>query len=52
MDCHAISELERILSDESAEPQALPLSLLEHITNNFSDDKRIGHGGFAVVYKV
>jgi hypothetical protein len=52
MDCHAISELERILFDESAEPQALPLSLLEHITNNFSDDKRIGHGGFAVVYKV
>lgn len=51
MDCHASSELEHILFDESAEPQALPLSLLEHITNSFSDDKKIGYGGFAVVYK-
>lgn len=30
----------------------LPLSLLEAITNNFSDDQEIGRGGFAVVYKV
>uniref|UniRef100_A0ACD5X2Y4 Uncharacterized protein n=2 Tax=Avena sativa TaxID=4498 RepID=A0ACD5X2Y4_AVESA len=51
MDCHTINELEHILFDESAEPQALPLSLLEHITNGFSDDKKIGYGGFAVVYK-
>ncbi|XBI06998.1 hypothetical protein VPH35_134958 [Triticum aestivum] len=43
--------LERILFDESAEPKALSLSLLEHITNSFSDDKEIGCGGFATVYK-
>ncbi|CAM0885207.1 unnamed protein product [Alopecurus aequalis] len=45
------SELEHILSDESAEPKALPLSLLEHIANGFSDDNEIGYGGFARVYK-
>jgi hypothetical protein len=44
--------LERMLFDESVEPTDLPLSLLEHITNGFSDDKQIGSGGFAVVYKV
>jgi len=44
--------LERMLLDERVEPTDLPLSLLENITNGFSDDKRIGSGGFAVVYKV
>ncbi|KAG2547033.1 hypothetical protein PVAP13_9KG529060 [Panicum virgatum] len=29
----------------------LPLSLLEAITNNFSDERVLGRGGFAVVYK-
>ncbi|KAM0846419.1 hypothetical protein ACQ4PT_055683 [Festuca glaucescens] len=51
MDHKDISELEHILFDEGAEPKALPLPLLKHITNGFSDDKKIGHGGFAVVYK-
>lgn len=44
--------LEHMLLDESAEPTALPLSLLEKITENFSDDLQIGSGGFSVVYKV
>lgn len=44
--------LERMLLDASVEPTKLPLSLLEDITNDFSDDHRIGSGGFAVVYKV
>ncbi|TVU26817.1 hypothetical protein EJB05_29382, partial [Eragrostis curvula] len=43
--------LELMLIDESAEPTALSLSLLKSITNNFSDDLKIGSGGFAVVYK-
>ncbi|EMS61842.1 Cysteine-rich receptor-like protein kinase 26 [Triticum urartu] len=54
MDRQAItsrSELEHILFDDSAEPKALPLSLLEHITSGFSDDNEIGDGGFARVYK-
>lgn len=54
MDRQAItsqSELEHILLDEGAEPKALPLSLLEHITSSFSDEKEIGDGGFARVYK-
>uniref|UniRef100_A0A453DLE7 Protein kinase domain-containing protein n=1 Tax=Aegilops tauschii subsp. strangulata TaxID=200361 RepID=A0A453DLE7_AEGTS len=44
--------LAQILADETAEPKALPLSLLEGITKNFSDELEIGRGGFAVVYKV
>lgn len=44
--------LERMLVDERTEPTNLPLSLLESITNNFSDNLQIGIGGFAVVYKV
>jgi hypothetical protein len=46
------SELERMLFDKSVEPKALPLSLLEDITNSFCNDNEIGNGGFAVVYKV
>uniref|UniRef100_M8ARH1 non-specific serine/threonine protein kinase n=1 Tax=Aegilops tauschii TaxID=37682 RepID=M8ARH1_AEGTA len=45
------SDLERMLWDEKVEPKALPLSLLEDITNGFSDEREIGRGGFAVVYK-
>jgi hypothetical protein len=41
-----------MLIDETAEPISVSLSLLENITNCFSDDQRIGSGGFAVVYKV
>jgi len=38
MDCEASARdlLERMLLDTSAEPTALPLSLLRSITNNFS----------------
>ncbi|CAL4935475.1 unnamed protein product [Urochloa decumbens] len=43
--------LEHMLLDESAKPTRLPLSLLETITNNFSNEREIGRGGFAVVYK-
>uniref|UniRef100_A0ACD5VB01 Uncharacterized protein n=1 Tax=Avena sativa TaxID=4498 RepID=A0ACD5VB01_AVESA len=43
--------LEHMLLDESIEPTDLPLSLLEDITNNFSENWEIGRGGFAVVYK-
>uniref|UniRef100_A0A453MUY4 non-specific serine/threonine protein kinase n=1 Tax=Aegilops tauschii subsp. strangulata TaxID=200361 RepID=A0A453MUY4_AEGTS len=44
-------DLERMLLDGSAEPTYLWLSLLEDITDCFSDDQQIGSGGFAVVYK-
>lgn len=37
--------------DESAEPTDLPFSLLEDITKCFSNDRQIGSGGFALVYK-
>ena len=44
--------LEHMLDDASAGPTHLPLSLLAEITNNFSEVRRVGQGGFAVVYKV
>lgn len=44
--------LEHMLLDETVKPTMLPLSLLEAITNDFSGDREIGRGGFAVVYKV
>ncbi|XBI85284.1 hypothetical protein VPH35_093445 [Triticum aestivum] len=47
----ARSDLEQMLADETAEPKALPLSLLQDITGDFCDDQQIGSGGFAVVYK-
>ncbi|XP_037482624.1 FT-interacting protein 4-like [Triticum dicoccoides] len=49
--CTARSDLQQMLVDETAVPKALPLSLLEDITDDFSDDREIGRGGFAVVYK-
>uniref|UniRef100_A0A8R7PM34 Protein kinase domain-containing protein n=2 Tax=Triticum urartu TaxID=4572 RepID=A0A8R7PM34_TRIUA len=48
---NAQSDLEQMLVDETIEPKALPLSLLKDITNDFSNDREIGRGGFAVVYK-
>ncbi|CAM0958874.1 unnamed protein product [Alopecurus aequalis] len=44
-------DLECLLCDETAEPKSLPLPLLEEITKGFSDEQKIGSGGFAVVYK-
>uniref|UniRef100_M8CTH2 Uncharacterized protein n=1 Tax=Aegilops tauschii TaxID=37682 RepID=M8CTH2_AEGTA len=43
--------LERIL-DGRENPTNLSLSLLKDITENFSEDREIGHGGFATVYKI
>ncbi|CAL4989535.1 unnamed protein product [Urochloa decumbens] len=43
--------LERMLLDESIEPINVPISLLQSITNNFSEHRKIGSGGFADVYK-
>ncbi|KAK1642002.1 hypothetical protein QYE76_059807 [Lolium multiflorum] len=33
------------------EPRDLPLALLEDITEHFSDERKIGEGGFGAVYK-
>lgn len=42
--------LERIL-DGREKPTNLSFELLKNITENFSEDREIGHGGFAMVYK-
>ncbi|XP_037471248.1 putative receptor-like protein kinase At4g00960, partial [Triticum dicoccoides] len=33
------------------DPKDLPLPLLQHITNDFSENRKIGQGGFGAVYK-
>jgi hypothetical protein len=43
--------LERIF-DGSIEPRDVKLSALESITQNFSEERIIGAGGFGTVYKV
>ena len=43
--------LKRILV-RSEEPKDLPLEFLKKITDGFSEDRRIGVGGFGEVYKV
>ncbi|KAF8692240.1 hypothetical protein HU200_039845 [Digitaria exilis] len=43
--------LESILQDIQAKPCKLPLELLSDITDDFSDEREIGRGGFGVVYK-
>ena len=43
--------LERILT-RSEGPRDLPLEILTSITDNFSEDRKIGRGGFSDVYKV
>ncbi|XP_037464560.1 uncharacterized protein LOC119336611 isoform X2 [Triticum dicoccoides] len=45
-----LEALERIL-DGREKPTNLSFELLKSITENFSDDREIGHGGFATVYK-
>lgn len=46
------ADLEFLVIDEDAEPKPLPYPLLEKITDGFSEDRIIGRGGSAHVYKV
>ncbi|EMS49603.1 Callose synthase 2 [Triticum urartu] len=49
--CVIPNVLDQILQDGSAEPISIPLALLQNITENFADERKIGQGGFGVVYK-
>lgn len=44
--------LKSMLQDIQAKPCNLPLEFLSDITDDFSDEREIGRGGFGVVYKV
>ncbi|VAH99385.1 unnamed protein product [Triticum turgidum subsp. durum] len=44
-------DLELMLINEAAKPKPMLFSLLEDITNGFSEENIIGRGGSAVVYK-
>jgi hypothetical protein len=46
-----LGNLEHIL-DRKRRPGKLKLSVLSHITANFSDEQKIGEGGCGHVYKV
>ncbi|XP_037403947.1 dual specificity protein kinase shkB-like [Triticum dicoccoides] len=49
--CAIPNILDQIIDDGSAEPISIPLALLQDITENFADERKIGQGGFGVVYK-
>ncbi|XP_044974540.1 U-box domain-containing protein 32-like isoform X2 [Hordeum vulgare subsp. vulgare] len=49
--CGIPNVLDPIIHDGSAEPISIPLSLLQDITKIFADERKIGQGGFGVVYK-
>lgn len=49
--CVVPNVLDQIIHDLSAEPVSIPLALLQDITKNFADERKIGQGGFGVVYK-
>ena len=51
-DGEKLAALEKALLNESVDPVDLPFSLLMSITENFSDTREIGRGGFGAVYKV
>ncbi|KAG2555790.1 hypothetical protein PVAP13_8NG032600 [Panicum virgatum] len=44
-------ELEAMLQDPCAVPMRLPMDFLESITDNFSEGRQLGRGGYGVVYK-
>jgi hypothetical protein len=50
--CNTQKDLLCTLLDKDSEPKSLTFALLSEITNGFSDELKIGSGGFAVVYKV
>ncbi|PUZ67421.1 hypothetical protein GQ55_3G433000 [Panicum hallii var. hallii] len=45
------NKLKGILQDQSPEPHNLSLKDLKEITNDFSDERLLGQGGFGKVYK-
>jgi hypothetical protein len=50
--CSSDDTLEHILQDPNSMPRVMQLEYLERITDNFSDERLLGEGGFGKVYKV
>lgn len=44
--------LESMLQDPCAVPMCLPMDFLKAITQDFSQEREVGRGGYGVVYKV
>ncbi|XP_066357587.1 probable disease resistance protein At5g63020 isoform X2 [Miscanthus floridulus] len=49
--CSSDDMLERILQDPHSIPRVMTLEYLKRITDNFSDKRLLGEGGFGKVYK-
>lgn len=50
--CKQCNTLEDLLFDDIGDPLPIKLSVLQSITNDFSEEQIIGSGGFGIVYKV
>ena len=50
--CSNDDMLERILQDPDSMPRVMQLEYLKRITDNFSDERLLGEGGFGKVYEV
>ena len=50
--CSSDDTLERILQDPNSMPRVMTLEYLKRITDNFSNKRLLGEGGFGKVYKV
>jgi len=50
--CSSDDTLERILQDPNSMSRVMQLEYLKRITDNFSDERLLGEGGFGKVYKV
>jgi hypothetical protein len=44
--------MERILQDPNSKPRAMQFEYLKRITDDFSDKRLLGEGGFGMVYKL
>jgi hypothetical protein len=51
-ECSSDDMMEHILQDPNSKPRPMQFEYLKRITDDFSDKRLLGKGGFGMVYKV
>jgi hypothetical protein len=51
-ECSSDDMMEHILQDPNSKPRPMQFEYLKRITDDFSDKRLLGEGGFGMVYKV